>query len=1287
MAAEGVFRVTSDVASGIAGATKLFESIDNLTKKIDELSKKVKASTDKVSTGMKKAGEATKNAGDKAKQAKQSTDKLSQSMNLLSRSGMAVGNAMQKMGGQLMKVRDYWMAMTDSFRLVTQGITNFGRALFFFVSIPLVGFMKGMLSTAVEFEDQMVRVGKTTGLWGDELKDLTNGIRNLARNTATSHEDLAVMAEQIGQLGISSKSSIIELVDLFNMMSITTDITSDDVAKNMGKIANAFGWNLNKSTEEVTRLANVINYLENTTAASAGEIVDALYKIASVGGILDIQAQDAAAFAASLIETGMSAEESGTAVRNLFYYMSQNQDAIFNAMKSHEKYNTLTKVSTALNEDFSQVILDIADAMEGEDDNVNALVTSIEIGNLRGGKALAAFGNNFENLAKNIRNARGEWEQSTSLVLEYEKAMTSTKNQMALLQNNIKDTGITLADAFLPYVNQIIMVLVPAIRELNEWLTKLDDKTKLMIIAGIMLAIVLGPIVMFIGQIAHGVTLLMMGFGQFIKVIALTSRTIGGVIKGVSALIKFIPGVGTAFSAVGGIIARIGAFLVSSTAGWIAVIVLVAVGILKILSKMGVDVAGFFTNIADKATKWGERLMETYGNGLAKGFAYVLKVITWIANTIASFFKSASPPKAGPLKTINKWGGKLMETYLKGFYLADFDILSGVGRIIERYLTMGVKSENMGGALKKVLKARTALSQLIDLYNKTGVVDQGLLSQTTQGLGYMTEHVQKLIKLWLEYGKIQERIRQLEEKRKDVVRGYQEEVEGISASNMSLEDKVNAIRMAQFNRDSELRAIDKEKAGLEDQSAEMKDQLEWQQKFVDAMQDQDSIMEKLNNTLDKLAKGMEGMGGLGGDIGTDLEKSVQEAEDAIKGLQDRLGEGGLMWEFLKKGFTGEPVDWYNIISNFDPELAEKLREFYEIGQTLGETWDTLVEKWNTLVGYFESAKTTWGNVKTWFQGIGDSLQGFLDTITSFDTDTIKEKIKSGIASLVTAVYDTLFEFLGVGDEEKRGELAERWSKMFFDAVAIGAKLLELVGLAYTALYQSLVTVWSERLETFRTWWASVIIQPIQEAWENSLAKQLLEIGRNIIEGMWNGFKEWFDEHIGDWTTKMEEIITAIKTALGISSPSTVMEEIGVAIIQGLWDGMVKIWEDVTKWFNNLASLIPNWVKIALDIFSPSRVMEKLGEMTIKGYWIGMDNEVDNVRRVAMSVAAAPVDAMSGGALPVQPIAGVGGPTIHIEINDPVVRDQTDIDRLAKAVADKLSAALVKQQGYGGQTPW
>ena len=87
---------------------------------------------------------------------------------------------------------------------------------------------------------------------------------------------------------------------------------------------------------------------------------------------------------------------------------------------------------------------------------------------------------------------------------------------------------------------------------------------------------------------------------------------------------------------------------------------------------------------------------------------------------IASFFEAHSPPEEGPLSTIDKWGKTLMNTYLKGFMLADFDILSDVGSKIREALdridagTYGYCDLCGGEISEKRLKARPVTTLCIE---------------------------------------------------------------------------------------------------------------------------------------------------------------------------------------------------------------------------------------------------------------------------------------------------------------------------------------------------------------------------------------------------------------------------------------------------------------------------------------------------------------------------------------------------------------------------------------------
>lgn len=76
---------------------------------------------------------------------------------------------------------------------------------------------------------------------------------------------------------------------------------------------------------------------------------------------------------------------------------------------------------------------------------------------------------------------------------------------------------------------------------------------------------------------------------------------------------------------------------------------------------------------------------------------------------------------------------------------------------------------------------------------------------------------------------------------------------------------------------------------------------------------------------------------------------------------------------------------------------------------------------------------------------------------------------------------------------------------------------------------------------------------------------MLEIGRNIIEGLWNGIKNAKDWIVGKVKGFANGILDGMKNALGIHSPSRVFrDEVGRYIALGVGEGFNKSIDSVYK---------------------------------------------------------------------------------------------------------------------------
>ena len=139
---------------------------------------------------------------------------------------------------------------------------NFGNAFAGAVTaiIGTISFSKfidgiqDLVNTTLQVEEQMADVAKTTGLAGDELKDLEKDLDRLGKSTRTPNEQLRAIAEGAGRLGIKGKNDILQFTEAVNTLSV------------------ALGDEFTGGAEEVTREVGILsNILKDIPAKDQGE--------------------------------------------------------------------------------------------------------------------------------------------------------------------------------------------------------------------------------------------------------------------------------------------------------------------------------------------------------------------------------------------------------------------------------------------------------------------------------------------------------------------------------------------------------------------------------------------------------------------------------------------------------------------------------------------------------------------------------------------------------------------------------------------------------------------------------------------------------------------------------------------------------------------------------------------------------------------------------------------------------------------------------------------------------
>ena len=257
---------------------------------------------------------------------------------------------------------------------------------------------------------------------------------------------------------------------------------------------------------------------------------------------------------------------------------------------------------------------------------------------------------------------------------------------------------------------------------------------------------------------------------------------------------------------------------------------------------------------------------------------------------------------------------------------------------------------------------------------------------------------------------------------------------------------------------------------------------------------------------------------------------------------------GKIWEFIQLAIPAL-VSW---ISAAIPKILYALG--YALGFIIGWTirlpivlgtllvqagialWNWIVDVVPTvlekLVGLAESV---WGWVTGFISEIPGKILGAADAIWSWIKEAVP-KLAEKWVEFQEAMWTTIANFI----TEIPGHIADAANKIW-DWIQIAvdqgpSKLMEVAN-------------------TIKDWATSLPGKIVE--WIGDIGGTMLDIGKSIVEGIWNGISnmgDWIKDKIGDFAGGL---IDGIKGAFGIGSPAKKVYFVGEAITQGVGVGITR----------------------------------------------------------------------------------------------------------------------------------
>jgi len=197
-----------------------------------------------------------------------------------------------------------------------------GVAGFAALSVPV--------KAAADFETKMSDVRKVVQGLNDPqaLAAFGGEIQQLGREIGMATNELVDLAAAGGRMDVP-REELISYVREVSKMSVAFDMAAGEVGESMGKIAKMFDIPIN----QISRLGDTINYLDDNAIAKGSEIMEVMLRTAGTAKQIGLADQNLAALASTFLTLGTRPEVAGTAINALMRELSiaEMQPARFQA--------------------------------------------------------------------------------------------------------------------------------------------------------------------------------------------------------------------------------------------------------------------------------------------------------------------------------------------------------------------------------------------------------------------------------------------------------------------------------------------------------------------------------------------------------------------------------------------------------------------------------------------------------------------------------------------------------------------------------------------------------------------------------------------------------------------------------------------------------------------------------------------------------------------------------------------------------------------------------------------
>lgn len=307
-----------------------------------------------------------------------------------------------------------------------------------------------------------------------------------------------------------------------------------------------------------------------------------------------------------------------------------------------------------------------------------------------------------------------------------------------------------------------------------------------------------------------------------------------------------------------------------------------------VLSSIGEMIAGFFRGASppkegplSTIDKWGEGVMAAYGLGLRRGAEKHLKpAAADAAKLMSKPLEGHSPAKEGPLSEIANWGTNLMDAFLRGFKKADFSVLNEAAQLASSFLKSAVEDKKISPAafLGDMAAIKVDLTGVLDVIRRGGELAASAFDRVKQLTGSIGNDLQSILGAYNNVAQRQKEVDALTEKRDQL---KAKKYENYDQPKQALEDESKDLEITKRQWLVKKQAITDAVEALNRQKWPLQDEIQKVKDIVQGYQDKVDAIGRSKHALEDEKRDLE-----------EQKYTIQATVDAIQEEVDKHREAG-----------------------------------------------------------------------------------------------------------------------------------------------------------------------------------------------------------------------------------------------------------------------------------------------------------------------------------------------------------------------------------------------------------